>query len=110
MTDWITCKAGFKHRLGEVCTHIVVQTEPKVRRVPYKLPPDHDTVVVNDQGQVTRSYKSSGFYSDEATAARRLENKTKYMPGWQREALADQRRREEKAAAKANGEFMGVEA
>lgn len=46
----------------------------------YKVPRNHDTVVINDAGRVIRSYKSGGFYSDEETAKRREANRLLYEP------------------------------
>ena len=82
------CRAGFWHVPGDVCDHVV-----PLPSVAVKLPPDHDTVRINGQGQITRTYKQDGFYSEEATAARKVENRLKYAPTWQRERIEDERKR-----------------
>jgi hypothetical protein len=47
----------------------------------FSIPREHDTVVMDEDNQVIRSYKLGGFYSEEAMAQRRAENKAKYAPG-----------------------------
>jgi hypothetical protein len=96
-TGWTTCKAGFRHPPGSICDHMIA------------LPPNHRTVVVNEQGQITRSFPGEGFYSEEATAKRKAENKVKYLPGWKREQLEEQKKRQAKADAKLKAQLEAVE-
>lgn len=58
MSHWY-CKAGFAHALGAECEHALVPQGPARRT--FELPED--------------------YYSPEAVAARREENKSKYRPG-----------------------------
>lgn len=57
------CKAGFWHQIGDDCDHIVAL--PAAPRAARALP----SIVTDD------------YYSEEATLARREENKLKYQPG-----------------------------
>jgi hypothetical protein len=110
-TGWTTCKAGFRHPPGSICDHMIAQVGPLAapKRQRYRLPPNHRTVVVNEQGQITRSFPGEGFYSEEATAKRKAENKVKYLPGWKREQLEEQKKRQAKADAKLKAQLEAVE-
>lgn len=77
----------------------VVDSSKALPHTPAKvtIPRNHDTVVVNEQNQVVKTYKLGGFYSEEQMALRRAENRKKYQPAWRRE----QEEFEAKLAAKA---------
>lgn len=99
MAERYRCEAGYWHAEGEGCDHIVPQTPPPNRHG-FKVPRDHDTVVLDDHHRVIKSYKEGGFYSDEETAKRRAENKLKYMPAHKREAQQERDAAEAAARAK----------
>ena len=76
--------------------------EEAPRRPSYDLPHGHTVVVVDDHGQVVRSYRrTEGFYGSEETATRREENQRRYMPGWKRLMLEEGERRRRKAEERA---------
>lgn len=75
------CKAGFHHLNLDDCDHIAPMPKAAVVVSTFELPKD--------------------FYSAEATAARKAENKAKYQPG-----LAGQRIKVIKAVVNQAGEMV----
>jgi hypothetical protein len=75
----------------------------------FRLPREHDAVMLDADGKLMYSFKREGFYGYEETAKRKAENKIKYMPQWQKDQLEREKKVQEKEAEhRGANELFGV--